>query len=137
MNGERIRQTQMPPDSSVIDWATDFDFLDPEWTENPYPIWDARRSKCPFAHTDRFIGVYLPARYADMRAIALDTEHFSSPADSAGWARVFQASWTALRAGFIIPLASLFNSFVAGTCSLTRDQIRLQQLGLFSVGGST
>jgi hypothetical protein len=37
-NGERIRQTQMPPDSSVTDWATDFDFLDPEWIENPYPI---------------------------------------------------------------------------------------------------
>jgi cytochrome P450 len=65
-------------DNSVTDWATDFDFLDPEWVENPYPIWDALRSKCPIAHTNRFMGVYLPTRYADVRSIALDTEHFSS-----------------------------------------------------------
>ena len=48
----------------VTDWATDFDFLDSEWIENPYPIWDALRSKCPIAHTDRFMGVYLPTREA-------------------------------------------------------------------------
>lgn len=62
----------------VIDWATNFDFLDPAWVDNPYPIWDALRSKCPIAHTDRLMGVYLPTRYGDVRAIALDTEHFSS-----------------------------------------------------------
>jgi|SRR5215469_9895483 len=58
--------------------AIDFDFLDPEWVENPYPIWDELRSKCPIAHSDRYISVYLPTRYADVREIALDTEHFSS-----------------------------------------------------------
>jgi hypothetical protein len=62
----------------VIDWATDFDYLDPEWTKNPYPIWDALRSKCPIAHTDRFMGAYLPTRYEDLLAIASDTGHFSS-----------------------------------------------------------
>jgi cytochrome P450 len=30
------------------------------------------------AHTERFMGVYFPARYEDVRAIAYDTEHFSS-----------------------------------------------------------
>lgn len=68
----------MSTNKAVADWATDFDYLDCEWVENPYPIWDALRSKCPIAHTDRFMGVYLPTRYADVRAIALDTEHFSS-----------------------------------------------------------
>ena len=29
--------SKRPP---VIDWSTDFDHLDPCWTENPYPIWD-------------------------------------------------------------------------------------------------
>src|ERR1700751_3180711 len=57
---------------------TDFDYLVPEWTENPYPIWDELRSKCPIAHTDRFMGTYLATRYEDVRAIANDTEHFSS-----------------------------------------------------------
>jgi cytochrome P450 len=68
----------MSASKSVIDWATDFDYLDPEWTENPYPIWDELRSKCPIAHTDRFMGAHLPTRYEDLRAIAHDTQHFSS-----------------------------------------------------------
>jgi cytochrome P450 len=62
----------------VNDWATDFDHLDPRWVENPYPIWDELRQKCPVAHTERFQGVYFPARYDDVRAVAYDTEHFSS-----------------------------------------------------------
>jgi cytochrome P450 len=62
----------------VKDWATDFDFLDPKWIDDPFPIWDELRSKCPIAHTDRFVGVYFPSRYEDIRAISYDTEHFSS-----------------------------------------------------------
>jgi cytochrome P450 len=68
----------MNPTRPVVDWATDFDHLDPAWVENPYPIWEALRSNCPVAHTHRFQGVYLPTRYDDVRAIANDTEHFSS-----------------------------------------------------------
>jgi cytochrome P450 len=62
----------------VTDWATDFDHLDPRWVENPYPIWQQLRGACPIAHTNRFQGVYFPSRLADVRAIAYDTEHFSS-----------------------------------------------------------
>jgi cytochrome P450 len=62
----------------VTDWGTDFDHLDPTWIEDPFPIWDELRQKCPIAHTDRFMGVYLPTRYEDVRAVAYDTEHFSS-----------------------------------------------------------
>jgi cytochrome P450 len=68
----------MPPRPPVVDWTTDFDHLDPQWTEDPYPIWDELRQKCPIAHTERYSGVYLPTRYDDVRAIAYDTEHFSS-----------------------------------------------------------
>ena len=67
--------SQRPP---VKDWATDFDHLDPRWIEDPFPIWDELRQKCPIAHTERFNGVYLPTRYEDVRAIAYDPEHFSS-----------------------------------------------------------
>ena len=62
----------------VKDWATDFDHLDPRWVDDPFPIWDELREKCPIAHTDRFMGVYFPSRYEDVRAVAYDTEHFSS-----------------------------------------------------------
>jgi len=44
----------------VDDWNTDFDHLDPRWIENPYPIWETLRSKCPIAHTERYRGVYFP-----------------------------------------------------------------------------
>jgi cytochrome P450 len=62
----------------VTDWATDFDYLDPAWVEDPFSIWRGLRQTCPVAHTDRFSGVYLPLGHDDIRAIAYDTEHFSS-----------------------------------------------------------
>jgi cytochrome P450 len=63
----------------VTDWATDFDYLDARWIEDPYPIWAEMRERCPVAHSARFEdGVYFPSRYQDIRAIAYDTEHFSS-----------------------------------------------------------
>src|SRR5581483_10935746 len=67
--------SQRPP---VKDWATDFDHLDPAWVNDPFPIWDGLRQKCPIAHTERFMGVYFPTRYEDVRAVAYDPEHFSS-----------------------------------------------------------
>ena len=67
--------SRRPP---VRDWSTDFDHLDPRWVNDPYPIWDELRGTCPVAHTERFSGVYFPSRYEDIRAIAYDTEHFSS-----------------------------------------------------------
>jgi cytochrome P450 len=62
----------------ATDWATDFDHLDPRWINDPFPIWDELRQRCPIAHTERFQGVYFPSRYEDVRAISYDTEHFSS-----------------------------------------------------------
>jgi cytochrome P450 len=70
-----MQQRARPP---VTDWATDWDHLDPQWVEDPFPIWEELRQRCPIAHTGRFHGVYLPTRYEDVRAIAYDPEHFSS-----------------------------------------------------------
>jgi cytochrome P450 len=68
----------MSPRPPVNDWSVDFDHLDPRWIEDPYPIWQQLRARCPMAHTNRYMGVYFPTRYEDIRAIAYDTEHFSS-----------------------------------------------------------
>src|SRR5205823_13683904 len=73
-----ITRRAMHKRPAVTDWATDFDHLDPRWIENPYPIWEELRRKCPIAHTDRFMGAYFPRRYEEVRAISYDTEHFSS-----------------------------------------------------------
>jgi cytochrome P450 len=64
----------------VSDWATDFSHLEPEWSADPYPIQDDLRQRCPIAHTGRFGGGWLPVRYADVAAIAYDTDRFSSRA---------------------------------------------------------
>ncbi len=63
----------------VKDWMTDWDHMDPEWSADPFPIWDkVRQSKCPIAHTNRYGGVYMPTRFKDMQDITADTEAFSS-----------------------------------------------------------
>ncbi len=67
--------TTRPPSR---DWATDFDHLDPRWSNDPYPIWASLRAACPVAHTERFEGCYFPTTHAAVRAVAYDTEHFSS-----------------------------------------------------------
>ena len=66
---------QRPP---VTDWTTDWDHLDPRWRDDPFPIWDDLRQKCPIAHTSRFLGAYLPTAHSAVKAIAYDTESFSS-----------------------------------------------------------
>lgn len=63
---------------AVADWATDFDHTDEGWVADPYPIWDELRETCPIAHSDRYGGVWLPTRHADVSAIASDTENFTS-----------------------------------------------------------
>ncbi|MEJ1978147.1 MAG: cytochrome P450 [Acetobacteraceae bacterium] len=68
----------MSPRAPVTDWDTDFDHLDPRWNADPYPIWSDLRQTCPVARTDRYLGVYFPSRYEDVRAVAYDTVHFSS-----------------------------------------------------------
>jgi hypothetical protein len=73
---DRSGKRSHPP---VKDWATDFDHRDPAWIENPFPIWGGLRGRCPVAHSERFQdGAYFPSRYAEVREIAYDSEHFSS-----------------------------------------------------------
>lgn len=62
----------------VKDFATDFDHTDPAWVQDPYPIWDDLRGRCPVAHSDRYGGAWLPTRHDDVAAIANDHEHFTS-----------------------------------------------------------
>jgi cytochrome P450 len=69
----------MSTNRPVQDWATDFDHTDPAWNQDPFPIWDDLRKHCPIAHSERFEdGAFFPSRYADVREISYDTEHFSS-----------------------------------------------------------
>ncbi len=62
----------------VDDWTSDFDVLDGAYVRNPFPRWDELRQVCPIAHTNRRGSVWLPTTYADVTAMAKDTDHFSS-----------------------------------------------------------
>jgi len=62
----------------VRDFATDWDHTDPQWVNNPYPIWEDLRTRCPVAHTERYGGGWFPTTHEAVSAIANDTEHFTS-----------------------------------------------------------
>ena len=68
----------MEPHPPVKDWATDFDHTDEQWAADPYPIIEDLRQRCPIPHSERFGGVWMPVRHADVSAIANDTERFTS-----------------------------------------------------------
>ncbi len=62
----------------VVDFATDWDHTDPQWVNDPYPIWDDLRERCPVAHTERYGGGWFPTTHEMVSEIANDTEHFTS-----------------------------------------------------------
>ena len=70
-----MTDVQRPP---VEDWATDFDHTHPDYAAHAPEIWDDLRQRCPVAHSERFGGTWLPTRAEDVRAIAEDTDHFTS-----------------------------------------------------------
>ena len=62
----------------VEDFASDWDHTDPRWVNDPYPIWDDLRGRCPVAHTDRYGGGWFPTTHEMVSSIANDTENFTS-----------------------------------------------------------
>ena len=62
----------------VGNWADDYDIFDPTYMADPFAIWDELRQTCPVPHTERWGGSWMPVRYADVSAVAHDTEHFTS-----------------------------------------------------------
>jgi cytochrome P450 len=55
-----------------------YDHMDPDFTADPYPIWDEMREKCPVAHSDKHKGFWIPTRKEDIDRIAHDPKTFSS-----------------------------------------------------------
>ena len=63
----------------VEDWAEDFEIFDPEFVNDPYPVWkDLRDSGCPFARTERRQTTFMPTTFQGVREVAADTETWSS-----------------------------------------------------------
>ncbi len=68
----------MSDKSPVQDFAVDWDHTDPTWVNNPYPIWEDLRQRCPVARTERYGGAWFPATHAGVSAVAKDTDRFTS-----------------------------------------------------------
>ena len=64
--------------SESIDWAADYDYFDPTFVADPQAVWSELRDGCPFAHTERHGGSWMPTTYDLIAQVAYDTEHFSS-----------------------------------------------------------
>lgn len=62
----------------VSDWSEDFDIFDPEFVNDPYPIWEDLRPTCPVAHSDRWGGSYMPSTFETVSSVAHDVENFTS-----------------------------------------------------------
>lgn len=62
----------------VNDWSEDFDIFDPEFVNDPYPIWEDLRPRCPVAHSDRWGGSYMPSTFETVTSVAHDVENFTS-----------------------------------------------------------
>ena len=68
----------MDKQKPVTDWITDFDILDPGYTENPGPIWRDMRERCPMAHTERWGGSWMAMGYEDVQALIRRVPELSS-----------------------------------------------------------
>jgi cytochrome P450 len=62
----------------VVDWATDFDFFEPTFVEDPYPVYRRLRSEHPVARSGRYGGMEVLTRWSDLAEVAHDTATFSS-----------------------------------------------------------
>ena len=63
----------------VESWEDDFEIFDPEFVNDPYPIWkDLRDTGCPFARTERRQVTFMPTTFQGVREVAADTDTWSS-----------------------------------------------------------
>ncbi len=64
---------------AVVDWANDWDWLDPAWGERAPEIFtELREAGCPIAFTERYGRAFMPLTHDLVSQIANDTEHYSS-----------------------------------------------------------
>lgn len=69
---------EMQARKPVEDWTTDFDHFDPTFLADPDAVWAELRGKCPVAHSERYGGVNVLSRWAEVAEAVHDTERFTS-----------------------------------------------------------
>jgi hypothetical protein len=64
--------------TSAEEKTLNFDHYDRAYANDPYPVLEQLRSRCPIAHSDAHGGFWIATKYDDIREITQDTETFSS-----------------------------------------------------------
>jgi len=59
-------------------FVADFDHHDPRFIENPSPVYEELRARCPVSHSPRYGGFWLVTNYEDVRHAAKDWKTFTS-----------------------------------------------------------
>ena len=62
----------------VEDWSTDYDLFDPDYVEDPKPVWKDLRERCPVAHTTRWGGSWMATKYEDVQKMVRMVPELSS-----------------------------------------------------------
>ncbi|MDH4171542.1 MAG: cytochrome P450, partial [Acidimicrobiia bacterium] len=62
----------------VESWSTDFDHFDPTYLADPDAVWAELRGQCPVAHSDRYGGVNVLSRWAEVYEAIHDPDRFTS-----------------------------------------------------------
>ena len=62
----------------VESWSTDFDHFDPTYLANPDEVWSELRGQCPVAHSERYGGLNVLSRWAEVYEAIHDPARFTS-----------------------------------------------------------
>ena len=65
-------------DAELKAFAADFDHHDPRFIENPSPVYEELRTRCPVSHSPRYGGFWVVTRYEEVRRAAKDWKTFTS-----------------------------------------------------------
>lgn len=91
---------EIAPRDPVADYATDFDHFAAEFVDDPYAIYADLQQRCPVAHSDRYGGMSVLTKMADVAAAAHDTDTFTSR-------RIIISETSTDRRGIILPPINL------------------------------
>lgn len=80
----------MTTDPAVV--GARFDHYDPALVDDPYPVFEALREQAPVARSEAYGGMWVVSRYADIYAVAQDTDTFSSGAQGVALPGMYNAA---------------------------------------------
>ncbi len=100
-----------------------FDHHDPQFVDDPVPIYREMREQCPLAHTDAYGGFWMLTRYDDVMKGLLDWKTFtSSVVNTTAIPSTFERDFPALPNELDPPEHTIYRSLISDTFKKSRIQ---------------